>query len=506
MDSLVGKPDKVKGRYIPDWLFEVLMGIEFPEKQTFSTESKGIAATFLSYALLAYLLVFVLAGCQMAATVVKPLEPAIEDVLRREELSLVLVKVRPDTRDRSFSTYPWSVRLGVARIDTGEPIAFDSIGFSPSAELQKEGWRYGALPPGNYFLQAGWSVSNVVSPSFRFEIPKGKPLVYIGSLATDCVEDWKAGKPSCSEPRIIDETDQARAVAQSSFAQLQVPATEIMQSESTVCDPAKIISRHTSLHITSNPGVKYSSLVDRPSWINNSMKTWVGLGGLGEKTQGSDEMMRDLMGVPVLNAIPIVLVSAWLVTLPVTATVGAITGSAQQSRWETCLKALPEQLNQIDSAQLFNGEFAEKLRSKGYVVDVETQQASWEERQEGLIEITVLGIFLRPFRQGDNCLSTEIMVHARISDSTNATSTCGKTYRFGVTSYPKPNYYPYAMHGSSSVPCRQIESICGSEGPTILKEDLLNTVREAAVFIVDDLNRLKKEKDQPLEAEQITTP
>jgi hypothetical protein len=74
-----------------------------------------------------------IAGCQMAATVVKPIDPVMEDAIRREELSLVLVRVRPDTRDRSFSTYPKPVRLGVARIDTGEPIGFDNIVFSPSA-------------------------------------------------------------------------------------------------------------------------------------------------------------------------------------------------------------------------------------------------------------------------------------------------------------------------------------------------------------------------------------
>jgi hypothetical protein len=454
-----------------------------------------------------FLICIFIAGCQMTATVVKPIDPVMEDAIRREELSLVLVRVRPDTRGRSFSTYPLPVRLGVARVDTGEPVAFDSIGFSPSAESQKEDWRFGALPPGDYFLQAGWSVSDVVSPSFRFEVPKGKPLIYIGSLATDCVENWKVGKPSCSQPRIINETEQARTVAQSAFARFQAPTTQILQSESDTCDPAKVISELSSLRITSNQGVKYSSSVDGPSWINNSMKTWAGLGGLGQNVQGTDEIMRGLMGVPVLNAIPIAIVSAWLVTLPVTVTAGAISGSAQRSRWEPCLKALPEQLNQIDPAQLLNGEFAEKLRSQGYAIrtDIETRQSSLEKPHEGLIEITVLGMFLKPVKQGDTCLSPEIMVHARISDITNATSTCGKTYIFGVTSHPTPNY-PYAMHGSSTVACRQIENICGSEGPTILKEDLVNTVREAVAFIVDDLNRLKKEQDQPSEGEQITTP
>jgi hypothetical protein len=61
-----------------------------------------------------------IAGCGMNMIAVKPIEPVMEDAIRREELSLVLVRVRPDTKGRSFSTYPWPVRLGVARTDTGD--------------------------------------------------------------------------------------------------------------------------------------------------------------------------------------------------------------------------------------------------------------------------------------------------------------------------------------------------------------------------------------------------
>jgi len=437
-----------------------------------------------------------IAGCGMNMIAVKPIEPVMEDAIRREELSLVLVRVRPDTKGRSFSTYPWPVRLGVARTDTGEPMTFDNVSFSPSEELRKEGWLYGVLPPGKYFLQAGWSVSNVVSPSFRFEVPRRNRFIYIGSLVIDCVQRWNTTEPACSRPHIVDETEEAHAVARSAFARLPTPATLILQPESDVCDPAEIFSKFSSLNIATEAAVNYTTSVEEPPWVKQAMKTWMFLGS-NEKDVG--EAMKGLMEVPMLNAIPI----AWIFTLPATASAGAIAGSIQKKQWEPCFKTLPGQLNQIDLAQMFNEEFAEKLQSKGYVVNTDAQQASFEKPQEGIIEITVLDIVLKPSRPGDACLSPEIMVHARVSDSTNAASTCGRTYIFGVTSCPTPNHYPYAMYGMSTTPCRQIDNICASNGPTILKEDLANTVREAAAFIANDLNRLKKEQDRSSEKKDV---
>jgi hypothetical protein len=138
---------------------------------------------------------------ERAASGVKPhLDEAREAVLAKKE-SIVLFKITAN-EEGDFESFKY-VDLFIH-----SPYKYKNIWryrrwsdriTAPSLKSKKEGWRFVLLAPGSYRFgltskkkaKVRWETAeghNLV-PSFVFKVPRGKPIVYAGSIQSPCEKE-----------------------------------------------------------------------------------------------------------------------------------------------------------------------------------------------------------------------------------------------------------------------------------------------------------------------------
>ncbi len=112
---------------------------------------------------------------------------------------------------------------------------------SPSLESRKEGWMYLVLKPGTYYLSffppgsmepRKFDDESPQISAFRFYVPKGEPIMYVGSLSVSC--KWSKGIfrnfiGRSSKIVVTDETESAKKIAQASLIKYGQMSTSLMQ-------------------------------------------------------------------------------------------------------------------------------------------------------------------------------------------------------------------------------------------------------------------------------------
>ncbi len=145
-------------------------------------------------------------GCVIIGRPPTPQELGLEpDAGHRK--AVVLVRVLTEIDGRPSPAFPSAVReddlwLGLGDFSSGGKIRDAPLRFF-SRDTRKNGWAYLLLEPGIYYLaphppQNGDAFSYLASwgrtpPSWHFEVPRGAPVIYIGTLFVPGTGQWMIG-------------------------------------------------------------------------------------------------------------------------------------------------------------------------------------------------------------------------------------------------------------------------------------------------------------------------
>ncbi len=231
-------------------------------------------------------LVILLAGC--ASTGVRLPSVQDEEAIQLKEKAIVLLRLKVEKDGEPFNPFKRYggsrhsyFRLKLANMDEGESpkyIYFTQIwnipAASPSLESKKEGWMYLVLKPGTYYLSffppgsKEPSQSDDVSPqvsAFRFYVPKGESIMYVGSLSVSC--KWSRGIignfiGESSKIVVTDETESAKKIAQASLIKYGQMSTSLMQQYDKLATPFTI-----DKHVPTGVMTRDTKIVATPALI-----------------------------------------------------------------------------------------------------------------------------------------------------------------------------------------------------------------------------------------------
>ncbi len=207
------------------------------------------------FVLLLLSLVIILTGC--ATTGVRLPNVQEEKSVLLKEKTIVLLRLKVEKDGEPFNPFNKLIagsghmyfRLKLANMDKGEYpeyITLDNSHYSipaasPSLESKEEGWMYMFLNPGTYYLSffppgsKEPSQYDKVPPqvsSFRFYVPQGESIMYIGTLSVSC--EWSRGiiRSFIGESSgivVTNKTESAKKIFHTSLTKYGQMSTSLMQ-------------------------------------------------------------------------------------------------------------------------------------------------------------------------------------------------------------------------------------------------------------------------------------
>ena len=157
--------------------------------------------------------------------------------------AIVLFRIKPVFKMNYYvTTYYTYFRAKIQSVYGGQVAKIMPFTPDPLAEIR--GWLYITLPPGAYSINLmfsrGLGGGDELWPSYTIDIPKGKPIVYIGSFKMQCEGARPTGLPipvapadtiwSCRSPvDMIDEASEALEISKTYFNQYGPPAISLAQ-------------------------------------------------------------------------------------------------------------------------------------------------------------------------------------------------------------------------------------------------------------------------------------
>jgi len=377
-------------------------------------------------------------------------------------------------------------RLEAAAMDTGEiPRLITPV--SPSPQAGKEGWVYFILDPGNYYLyvippgsfQSTSSVpedmpgmyyrwakkEKIPFPAYWFRIPRGEPVIYLGSLSVSCKKGGIFGN-LCEEPseiRISDESELAREIARAHFTISDTVRTEpLLYYEKA--NVSRILGESDQLGIYV-PGIHE---MITPKWRTRALYQSLGWGA---------PMLAFEGGYPPGGVTAFYL----LFYVPPATLFGIIKGEMDTGNWEPCSRALLEEILKNDPSDILKKTLIELLQGHGisHVVEIaDIDKASpGGLSQNGLnyfLEVRIMRIQLTECKKG-GLFSIDTSIRFLLKDASGNKVILDRTLLYADNYSNKA--YELRLPGSSQ--CRKMEEYCGEEGINNLKSELKKAFESA---------------------------
>ncbi len=300
-----------------------------------------------------------------------------------------------------------------------------------------------------------------LAPGFLLSVSGEKPVVYAGTLDIACKRgSWSWNHPSlCSKVSLTDEGNAAKVLAQSYFAQYGPISTSLMSKY----DEAAAASQRPAIfpmgYVTS-AGTK--DLVS-PDWTKRGIARTTGIG-----TVPADKMIKGILDAQWFGI-------AYLLYLPVGATIGAISGKAAEKKWQPCLQELAQEIKENDPTAALQKKLDEELKkfhgSNTIALPPEGDpfQVSGQRGLKSLLQVEVQRIQIRECQErGSFCV--EVAIRARLFKIPDKSLYLDKALVYTGTS-------PYELISSesqvpASSPCRKMEAYCGPQGRQIFREEI----------------------------------
>jgi hypothetical protein len=157
--------------------------------------------------------------------------------------AIILFRIKPIIEGNRSYTGPYYTIFGInIQSARGGQIAKVISPLSPKPPEEVRGWLYITLPPGAYSMNLIVNpliFRDELFPSFTVDIPKGQPMVYIGSFKVHCsiarkfdiftlgIWEWIS---TCQSPvDMMDESTEALEISKTYFNQYGLPAISLAQ-------------------------------------------------------------------------------------------------------------------------------------------------------------------------------------------------------------------------------------------------------------------------------------
>jgi hypothetical protein len=405
------------------------------------------------------------------------------------EKSLVILRLSADLEGKPMSSalnfWDGGFRLEAAEMDTGE-VPKTIIPVAPSLQAGKEGWAYFILSPGNYYLyvippghmQSPSSVTadgpgryyrwvkreKIPIPAYWFSIPKGKPVIYLGSLSVSCKKGGVFGQ-LCEEPSeicISDETEAARVASGAYFDFSETVWTESLFDYGK-SNAGNLMGQSATLGIFV-PGV-YRKIV--PEWRKRALYQAIGWGA----------PMLALEGGYLPGGIATFYI---LYYVPPATLFGLIKGEYDVYNWEPCSRALLDELNKCDPAGTLKKALVDllPLYDVSRVVEILYPDKAPPEGLTGnanfFLEANIMRIGLSECTK-EGLFSIDSSIRFLLKDASGGKVLLDRTLLYAGKYSDKA----YELWLSPASPCRKIEEYCGEGGINVLKLELQKAFESA---------------------------
>jgi hypothetical protein len=470
------------------------------------------------------LLVFavVLAGCSPAITI-RPSAPDDLDKIKSGQLAAVLLQIKINIDGKSVSPTDAgdpnnSPRIYLASL--GDPKGPKRVlAASPSETAAVEGWLHMLLPPGTYYLlvlppgmeqnppavafhipsarfgrlsqykfepgRGGFWSPELMGfvftgtppqgfheiPGFWFQVPEGKPIVYIGSLSTACTGGrglFGSLIDSCSDYDLTLDQKAAMSVA----------AVALPGAETVEIDPMTLYGKaRDALHLRDRGAITVAISASKTLdavYTGALMAPWGTIHGTGR-------------AVSVYNLLAII------------GEASTRAGAQQQAEQraleaQSCMKRLSEALQAMEYAAPFSSALTESALSHGTVLDLDGKSTSSKTGQSGRAPLRLrISIPILQMRDSAEAqyLSLELGLHVRLE-----TVDTGRAVYDGFLLYAEgfPAQNPLAQRSrlyERLVPERAqprlMSQWCGANGETLLREEVGKGMKHIAAQLARDL-------------------
>ena len=326
------------------------------------------------FVLLLFPLVIILTGC--ATTGVRLPNVKEEKSVLLKEKTIVLLRLKVEKDGEPFNPFNKLVagsgysyfRLKLANMDKGEypgyihqldgPNVIHLTSF-PSLESKREGWMYLFLNPGTYYLSFFPPGSKEPSPfddvppqvsAFRFYVPEGKSLMYIGSLSVSC--KWSRGIirtfiGESSKIIVTDETELAKKIAQASLIKYGRMSTSLMQQYDKF-----VTSFAIDKHVPMGVMTRDTKIFTTPDLMSRAISQ-------GLAPTSFMAAIQSVIGV--------------FFTLPPGLVFGTIKGYADKGRYQSFMQELELKTRKLDTAEIFRQTLRNRLPNYGIFQLVELE-------------------------------------------------------------------------------------------------------------------------------------
>jgi len=446
------------------------------------------------FVLLLLSLVILIAGCASPPTVRLPnIQEEASIQLKEKTIVLLRLNVEKDGEpfnpfkrygNRTYNTF----RLKFSNMDEGEdPRYIDNYptrsripAVSPSLESRKEGWMYLVLKPGTYYLSVFPpgskeprkfdDVSLQVS-AFRFYVPKGEPIMYVGSLSVSC--KWSKGIfrnfiGRSSRIVVTDETESAKKIAQASLIKYGQMSTSLMQQSTPFT-----LDKHVPMGVMP---------------VDTKIFATPGLMGraIGQGLEPAAEFLASGDELGILLA---------LLCAPPGLVFGTIKGFVDNEIYQPCMQELEREARKLDTAEILSQALSNTLPKYGISQLVELDGVDNDNIYENIAKNGLKSVLLAKILEigliEDECWGKKFYVEVAIGVLLKdvATNTC--LYE-RVLHYTNPHSFvnigrTYKVPLYETSECRKLKIYCEQEGHKILKEEITKAIQFSVKRFCQDL-------------------
>jgi hypothetical protein len=421
-------------------------------------------------------IILVLQGCTSQVMGPKSQATPGERLSDSEEKTVVFLRMKASIKTRLFEEVPLMSRpdekgFGISLKPQGgsaTPVLVQLHRIDP-AEIGQKGWLYFSSVPDNYELEFIQNYGEGQKAfSFILRVPPQKSAVYAGSVHFSCLSKGGFWGPTLGEMQGIKVTDEgkpARNMVEPLFGESGQVFVSILEGK----EWKRILPASTQSWFPMGLVVASTNDMVSPDWTKRGIARATGIGAI----PGEQIARAVLDGGAGLGL-------AYLLYLPVGATIGAISGKAAESKWRPCLEGLSKELDKIEPAAMLRPKLVQELTKYGPSQPVALAASgdfSGEARRNGLktvLQAEIQRIQLRECQErGSFCV--ELALRVRLWEANNHTPLKEKILLYSNL-HPYRTYsetlQPHEVATWASSPCRRMEVYCGPEGDQVLRQEI----------------------------------
>jgi hypothetical protein len=451
------------------------------------------------FVLLLLSLVILIAGC--ASPTVRRPNIQEEASIQLKEKTIVLLRLNVEKDGEPFNPFKrygsrtyTTFRLKLSNMDEGEDTRYIDNNpiwsipvVSPSLESRKEGWMYLVLKPGTYYLSffppgsKEPSQSDDESPqvsAFRFYVPKGEPIMYVGSLSVSC--KWSRGIignfiGESSEIVVTDETESAKKIAQASLIKFGQMSTSLMQQYDKLATPFTI-----DKHVPMGVMTRDTKILATPGLM---------VRGLSQVFLPTVDVMPGKESDPLAASLELLIETTGLVF-------GTIKGVVDKGIYQSCLQELEREARKLDTAEILSQTLSNTLPKYGISQLVELDGVDNDNIYKNIakngLKSVLLAKILRIGLIEDECWGkifyVEVAIRVQLNDV--VTNTCLSDR---VLLYTNPHSFvnigrTYELPLYETSECRKLKVYCDQEGHKILKDEITKAIQFSVKRFCQDLS------------------